>query len=178
MTGKQKSVLEFHKKMGLYTKDRPTLCDDDKIIRLRLDLIQEELNELEDAIRDNDMVEIADALGDLLYVVYGAGCSYGIDLNPIFQEIHRSNMTKEPGYINPETGKQMKGPNYEPPKLGDIIRFQAIEDKESILCAYCNHKGSLHRFDFYGNSRHQCMHENGLGLVHCICGGFKFADAV
>ena len=91
-----------------------------KIVQLRYNLIKEELGELEVAIKDKDIIEVADALTDLLYVVYGAGHSWGIDLDKCFAEVQRSNMSKlgEDGKpIYNEHGKVMKGPNYTKPNL-------------------------------------------------------------
>ena len=91
---------------------------------LRLELIQEELEELSDAVADRDMIQIADALTDLLYVVYGAGHTFGLDLDECFQEVHRSNMSKlgENGRpIYREDGKVMKGPGYFEPDLEGIL---------------------------------------------------------
>ena len=93
---------------------------------LRLELIQEELDELSDAVADRDMIQIADALTHLLYVVYGAGHSFGIDLDECFEEVHRSNMSKlgENGRpIHREDGKVLKGPNYVPPSLIDLVNY-------------------------------------------------------
>ena len=97
---------------------------DEKIVKLRLDLIKEELNELTDAIKNNDIVEVADALTDILYVTYGAGHSFGIDLDKCFEEVQRSNMSKldEDGKpIFNENGKVMKGPNYFKPNLKKFL---------------------------------------------------------
>ena len=99
---------------------------DKKIIKLRVDLIKEELQELEEAIKNNDIVEVADALTDILYVTYGAGHSFGINLDKCFDEVQDSNMSKldenkQPIYS--ENGKVMKGPNYYPPNLKKIIEL-------------------------------------------------------
>ena len=94
------------------------------VAALRVDLIDEELNELREATGKQDLVGIADALTDLLYVVYGAGHAYGINLDECFAEVHRSNMSKldeESQPIYREDGKVLKGPNYIPPDLGQII---------------------------------------------------------
>ena len=94
------------------------------VAALRVDLIDEELNELREATGKQDLVGIADALTDLLYVVYGAGHAYGINLDDCFAEVHRSNMSKlddESQPIYREDGKVLKGPNYIPPDLGQII---------------------------------------------------------
>tara|TARA_B100001123_G_scaffold449729_1_gene616335 strand:- start:2257 stop:2628 length:372 start_codon:yes stop_codon:yes gene_type:complete len=95
-----------------------------KIIQLRCNLIKEELDELSDAIEKNDIIEVADALTDLLYVVYGAGHSWGINLDKCFKEVQRSNMSKldENGKpIYNEHGKVMKGPNYIKPNLKQFV---------------------------------------------------------
>lgn len=91
---------------------------------LRVALIEEELQELREAIANKDLVEVADALADLLYVSYGAGCSFGIDLDACFDEVHASNMTKLGADGNPifrEDGKIMKGPNFRVPNLKTVL---------------------------------------------------------
>ena len=97
---------------------------DKKIIELRLKLIQEELNEFQEAIKNKDIIEVADALTDILYVTYGAGHSFGINLDKCFDEVQRSNMSKlgEDGKpIYNEFGKVMKGPNYSKPDLKQFL---------------------------------------------------------
>ena len=96
----------------------------EKIIQLRYDLNKEELDELSVAIKDKDIVEVADALTDLLYVVYGAGHSFGIDLDKCFAEVQRSNLSKldiDGKPIYNENGKVMKGPNYSKPNLKQFL---------------------------------------------------------
>jgi|TARA_R110002167_G_scaffold142230_4_gene330901 predicted HAD superfamily Cof-like phosphohydrolase len=114
---------DFMEAFGQEVLDKPTLPDFN-LSELRIDLIQEELQELIDALDAKDIVEIADALTDILYVTYGAGHSFGLDLDECFLEVHRSNMTKlgEDGrpLYRPD-GKVMKGPNYETPQLAKII---------------------------------------------------------
>jgi len=114
---------DFMEAFGQEVLDKPTLPDFN-LSELRIDLIQEELQELIDALDAKDIVEIADALTDILYVTYGAGHSFGIDLDECFLEVHRSNMTKlgEDGrpLYRPDV-KVMKGPNYETPQLAKII---------------------------------------------------------
>tara|TARA_B100001741_G_scaffold227944_1_gene189506 strand:+ start:411 stop:758 length:348 start_codon:yes stop_codon:yes gene_type:complete len=108
---------------GQEVKDNPEFPNS-KIVQLRIDLIQEELNELKEAINNKDIVEVADALTDILYVTYGAGHSFGIDLDSCFDEVQRSNMSKlgEDGKpIYNEHGKVMKGPNYFAPNLKKTI---------------------------------------------------------
>ena len=99
---------------------------EDTIVQLRVDLIEEELNELKEAIKNNDLVEVADALTDILYVTYGAGHSFGVDLDKCFDEVQRSNMSKLGEDGNPiynESVKVMKGPNYSAPDLKKIIEL-------------------------------------------------------
>ena len=122
MTKEQKKVLEFHQAFEILINKEPTIADLDTR-KLRIKLVSEELSELRDALLGNDIVETADALGDLLYVVYGAGVSLGIDLEPIFNEIHRSNMTKIGGHKRSD-GKWVKPKNYEPANLESIITEQ------------------------------------------------------
>ena len=109
----------FMKTFGQDVKKKPSFSTD-KINKLRIDLIKEELNELQDAMKNNDLLEVADALTDILYVTYGAGHAFGIDLDKCFDEVQNSNMSKlgqngEPIYN--ESGKVMKGPNYFKPNL-------------------------------------------------------------
>ncbi len=95
-----------------------------KIVQLRYDLIKEELDELSLAIKEKDIIEVADALTDLLYVVYGAGHAFGIDLDKCFAEVQRSNMSKldtDGKPIYNENGKVMKGPNYSKPNLKQFL---------------------------------------------------------
>ena len=95
-----------------------------KVVKLRLDLIKEELNELEEAIKNNDLLEVADALTDILYVTYGAGHAFGIDLDGCFDEVQKSNMSKldENGKpIYNANGKVLKGPNYFQPNLKKFV---------------------------------------------------------
>lgn len=116
-------VAQFMTTFGQEVKTSPSFPDQDTI-KLRRELIDEELKELDVAIADNDPVEVADALTDLLYVIYGMGHSFGLDLQKCFDEVHRSNMSKldEDGKpIYREDGKILKGPSYTPPNLKDII---------------------------------------------------------
>ena len=113
----------FMKTFGQEVKLSPSLSSN-KINSLRLSLIKEELNELKDAIDQKDLVEIADALTDILYVTYGAGHAFGINLDKCFDEVQNSNMSKldingKPIYNN--DGKVMKGPNYFKPDLSKFI---------------------------------------------------------
>ena len=116
-------VEDFMEAMGQDVNAVPTFPEEE-IQRLRLDLIEEELDELHYAIDNKDMVEIADALGDLLYVVYGAGHAFGIDLDECFKEIHASNMSKlgpDGKPIKREDGKVLKPDTFFPPDLKSIL---------------------------------------------------------
>ena len=113
----------FMKTFGQDVKNKPSFSTD-KINKLRLDLIKEELNEFKEAMDNKDLLEIADALTDILYVTYGAGHAFGIDLDKCFDEVQNSNMSKlsengEPIYN--ESGKVMKGPNYFKPDLSKFV---------------------------------------------------------
>ncbi len=118
-------VTEFHEAYGLPVLARPDIADA-RTVKLRINLLQEELDELKAALEQGDIVETLDALTDLQYVLDGAYLSFG--LHPVktkaFDEVHRSNMSKlgadgKP-IRRPEDGKVMKGPNYAPPDLGSI----------------------------------------------------------
>ena len=116
-------VGTFMKTFGQEVKTKPSFSSD-KINKLRIDLIKEELEELQEAMKNNDLLEVADALTDILYVTYGAGHAFGIDLDKCFDEVQNSNMSKlgqngEPIYN--ESGKIMKGPNYFKPDLSKFV---------------------------------------------------------
>jgi len=116
-------VGTFMKTFGQEVKTKPSFSTD-KINKLRIDLIQEELEELTDAMQRKDLLEVADALTDILYVTYGAGHSFGIDLDKCFNEVQNSNMSKlgkDGKPIYNESGKVMKGPNYFKPDLKKFI---------------------------------------------------------
>ena len=116
-------VGTFMKIFGQEVKTSPALSTD-KINRLRIDLIKEELEELTEAMNNKDLLEVADALTDILYVTYGAGHAFGIDLDKCFEEVQNSNMSKldENGKpIYNDSGKVMKGPNYFKPDLSKFV---------------------------------------------------------
>jgi len=116
-------VGTFMKTFGQEVKTKPSFSTD-KINKLRLDLIEEELTELKEAMNNNDLLEVADALTDILYVTYGAGHAFGINLDKCFEEVQNSNMSKldENGKpIYNEHGKVMKGPNYFKPDLSKFV---------------------------------------------------------
>ena len=113
----------FMKTFGQEVKKKPSFSTD-KINKLRIDLIKEELDELIEASKNKDLLEVADALTDILYVTYGAGHSFGIDLDKCFDEVQKSNMSKldENGKpIYNESGKVMKGPSYFKPDLSKFV---------------------------------------------------------
>ena len=117
------SVKKFMQTFGQEVKEKPGFPNN-KIISLRYDLINEELAELKDAINKKDIKEVADALTDILYVTYGAGHAFGIDLDKCFKEVQNSNMSKlgEDGKpIYNEKGKVMKGPNDFKPNLRKFV---------------------------------------------------------
>ena len=127
-------VKEFMESFGQEVKSKPE-WPDSETMELRIDLIEEELGEFKDAIIDGDgtLVDVADALSDLLYVVYGAGHSFGIDLDNCFAEVHRSNMSKlgEDGKpIYREDGKVLKGPNFSEPDLTSILFDASFEPEQ------------------------------------------------
>ena len=116
-------VGTFMKTFGQEVKTEPSFSTD-KINKLRIDLIKEELQELTEAMNNKDLLEVADALTDILYVTYGAGHAFGIDLDKCFEEVQNSNMSKLGEDGNPiynESGKVMKGPNYFKPDLSKFV---------------------------------------------------------
>ena len=122
MTNFEKVKL-FMKTYGQEVKDKAGFSDA-KTNKLRIDLIKEELEELTEAMQNDNLVEVADALTDILYVTYGAGHAFGIDLDKCFEEVQNSNMSKlgEDGKpIYNEAGKVMKGPNYFKPDLSKYL---------------------------------------------------------
>ena len=116
-------VKTFMETFGQIVRTKPQFPDD-KTAQLRFNLIKEELDELELAIKAKDLKEIADALTDILYVTYGAGYAYGINLDKCFKEVQRANMSKlgiDGKPIYNEKGKVMKGPNYTEPNLKQFV---------------------------------------------------------
>ena len=123
MTNFQK-VKTFMQTFGQEVKSKPSFSSE-KINDLRYNLIKEELGELKQAMDDKDLLEVADALTDLLYVTYGAGIAFGIDLDKCFEEVQNSNMSKlglDGKPIYNEAGKVMKGPNYFKPDLSKFVK--------------------------------------------------------
>ena len=123
MTNFQK-VKTFMETFGQEVKSKPSFSSE-KINNLRYNLIEEELGELKQAIEKKDLLEVADALTDILYVTYGAGHAFGIDLDACFNEVQNSNMSKldrDGKPIYNESGKVMKGPNYYKPNLSKFLK--------------------------------------------------------
>lgn len=118
----QKMVREFHKEFDIHVAERPGVPDA-KITALRERLIQEEFDELKEAMKAEHLPGIAKELADLLYVVYGTAVSYGIDMAPVFREVQRSNMSKVGGYKR-DDGKWIKPPTYSPARLEPILERQ------------------------------------------------------
>ena len=117
-------VKTFMRTFGQIVETKPQFPDD-KTVKLRYELIKEELDELEEAMKTKNLKEVADALTDILYVTYGAGCAYGIDLDKCFKEVQRANMSKlgkDGKPIYNENGKVMKGPKYFKPDLSKFIQ--------------------------------------------------------
>lgn len=122
MNDAQRMVQEFHKQFEIHVSPTPSIPDEPTQI-LRKRLIQEEFDELQEAMREKDLPSIAKELADLLYVVYGTAVSLGIDMEPVFQEVHRSNMSKVGGHKR-EDGKWVKPPTYSPARLEDLLAAQ------------------------------------------------------
>ena len=118
----QQMVLKFHKEFDIHIAETPSVPDE-RTQALRARLIQEEFDELKEAFKKNDLPHIAKELADLLYVVYGTAISYGIDMEPVFQEVQRSNMSKVGGYKR-EDGKWVKPANYSPANIAPILSLQ------------------------------------------------------
>lgn len=111
-------VREFHRMFGIPVLPSPRIPEDR--VKMRLEILDEERRELDEALAANDIVEVADALTDMAYLIYGTALEFGIDLNACFVEVHRSNMSKLGADGKPiyrEDGKVLKGPGYSPPDL-------------------------------------------------------------
>jgi len=120
----QTMVERFHRLFDILVQRRPGPVDErTRVLRERL--IQEEFDELKQAMASEDLAAIAKELADLLYVVYGTAVSYGIDMEPVFREVHRSNMTKIGGYKR-EDGKWVKPASYSPAAIGPIVIEQQM----------------------------------------------------
>ena len=122
MNEAQQMVQEFHEQFDIHVADHPTVPDE-STKNLRIRLIQEEFQELQEAFATQDLPSVAKELADLLYVVYGTAVSCGIDMDPVFREVHRSNMSKIGGHKR-DDGKWVKPPSYSPAKIHTILNVQ------------------------------------------------------
>jgi predicted HAD superfamily Cof-like phosphohydrolase len=129
MRDEQAMVEEFHHKFSILVQATPTdLHEETK--RLRVRLIEEEFDELKEAMVGGDLAAVAKEMADLLYVVYGTAVSYGIDMDPVFREVHRSNMSKVGGYKR-EDGKWVKPATYSPARIEPILAEQVPVQSEA-----------------------------------------------
>ena len=134
MTDEQSMVEEFHKKFDILVQASPTAASEETK-RLRIRLIQEEFDELKESMAEGNLAALAKEMADLLYVVYGTAVSYGIDMEPVFREVHRSNLSKVGGYKR-EDGKWVKPPTYSPASIEPIIRSQAEETPIGVASSH------------------------------------------
>ncbi len=123
MTPEQEKVKEFMVKFRQYIGDSPGFPDNRTQV-LRMELVKEEYLELETALVYENIEQVVDALGDLLYVVYGTAIAFGVDMEPVFNEIHRANMSKEGG-VHRKDGKWLKPEEWKPPDIKRIIKEQS-----------------------------------------------------
>jgi predicted HAD superfamily Cof-like phosphohydrolase len=128
MADEQAMVEDFHRTFGIIMNQIPTVVDG-RTCELRVKLIQEEFDELKEALAAEDLSSIAKEMADLLYVVYGTAVSYGIEMGPVFREVHRSNMSKVGGYKR-EDGKWMKPATYSPASIEPILSEQRSVQSE------------------------------------------------
>jgi predicted HAD superfamily Cof-like phosphohydrolase len=122
MTDEQNMVAEFHRRFGIAVETAPTVADE-ATQALRVRLIQEEFDELKEALDHDNLPAMAKELADLLYVVYGTAVSCGIDMEPVFREVHRSNMSKVGGHKRAD-GKWVKPAHYSPASIEPILTAQ------------------------------------------------------
>lgn len=129
MRDKQAMVEEFHHKFSILAQATPTDLNEETK-RLRVRLIEEEFDELKESMVGGDLAAVAKEMADLLYVVYGTAVSYGIDMDPVFREVHRSNMSKVGGYKR-EDGKWVKPATYSPARIEPILAEQGPVQSEA-----------------------------------------------
>jgi predicted HAD superfamily Cof-like phosphohydrolase len=129
MRDEQAMVEEFHHKFSILAQATPTDLNEETK-RLRVRLIEEEFDELKEAMAGGDLAAVAKEMADLLYVVYGTAVSYGIDMDPVFREVHRSNMSKVGGYKR-EDGKWVKPATYSPARIEPILAEQGPVQSEA-----------------------------------------------
>lgn len=131
MAEAQAMVEAFHRMFDIVAHQKPTVVDD-RTRALRERLIQEEFEELKEAMAKNDLACIAKEMADLLYVVYGTAVSYGIDMDPVFREVHRSNMSKVGGYKR-EDGKWVKPASYSPAAIEPLLAEQVTKQGKRLI---------------------------------------------
>lgn len=129
MRDEQAMVEEFHRKFSILAQATPTDLNEETK-RLRVRLIEEEFDELKESMVGGDLAAVAKEMADLLYVVYGTAVSYGIDMDPVFREVHRSNMSKVGGYKR-EDGKWVKPATYSPARIEPILAEQGPVQSEA-----------------------------------------------
>ena len=130
MIEQQRMVEEFHRKFDLRAEPVPVILDEETR-RLRVRLIQEEFDEVKEALAREDLACIAKELADLLYVIYGTAVSCGIDMDPVFREVHRSNLSKVGGYKRGD-GKWVKPATYSPAQIAPILNSQTVRPPSSL----------------------------------------------
>ena len=128
MADEQAMVQAFHRAFDIVANQVPTVVEE-RTRELRVRLIQEEFDELKEALAAEDLSSIAKEMADLLYVVYGTAVSYGIDMDPVFREVHRSNMSKVGGFKR-EDGKWVKPATYSPALIDPIVAEQGPVQRE------------------------------------------------
>ncbi|MFZ3014621.1 MAG: MazG nucleotide pyrophosphohydrolase domain-containing protein [Nitrospira sp.] len=134
MTDEQAMVEAFHTKFEIVTQTTPMdVSEETKHLRVRL--IQEEFDELKEAMASGNLAEVAKEMADLLYVTYGTAVSYGIDMEPVFQEVHRSNLSKIGGYKRAD-GKWVKPPTYSPANIEPIVEAQQKQQPAERLSVH------------------------------------------
>ena len=129
MRNEQAMVEEFHRKFSILAQSTPADLNEETK-RLRVRLIEEEFDELKESMVGGDLAAVAKEMADLLYVVYGTAVSYGIDMDPVFREVHRSNMSKVGGYKR-EDGKWVKPATYSPARIEPILAEQGSVQSEA-----------------------------------------------
>jgi len=129
MTDEQSMVEEFHRKFDILVQASPIEASEDTK-RLRIRLIQEEFDELKESMAEGNLAALAKEMADLLYVVYGTAVSYGIDMEPVFREVHRSNLSKVGGYKR-EDGKWVKPSTYSPANIEPLLAMQMSASEEA-----------------------------------------------
>lgn len=132
MNNELNQVAEFHRAFGAFMQDSPSVGIDNKLFKLRMKLLMEEFNELQEAYENQDLVEVADALGDIAYVLLGTVVAFGLkgQFTKVFNEIHCSNMSKLGIDGNPifrDDGKVLKGPNYFRPNISKMLNGEKHE---------------------------------------------------